>query len=200
MRKLVLASTSSYRASALERLGLSFEMADPAVDETPLPGEAADSLALRLAHAKAAAVADRFDDAIVIGSDQVGICAGRLLHKPGSGAKAIEQLCSLSGKNAEFYSAVAVHDATSGRREGQTVCTRLTFRAISTAAATHYVSQDNPIDCAGSFKVESLGLALFHKVQADDPSALIGLPVIALLDQLSAYDINPLQPPLVAAR
>ena len=195
MQNLILASTSIYRAEALSRLGLAFDIEASAVDETPLPAESPNDLAMRLAHAKAAAVAAKHADAVVIGADQVGELNGERLGKPGSSDAAVAQLQRLSGRQARFHSAVAVHDASTGKRFGTVVTTDLEFRTISATMAANYVAMDNPVDCAGAFKVESAGIALFKRVVSDDPSALIGLPMIALLDALAECGINPLLPP-----
>lgn len=194
MQKLILASTSPYRAEALTRLGLRFTAKAPDVDEHAPASEPPATLALRLAHAKAAAVAVEYPDAVVIGSDQVGDCNGQRLSKPEAPQPAVRQLSQLSGQQATFYTAVAVHHQAGGVHLGQVVETRLKFKAFSEAEARYYVNIDNPIDCAGAFKVEALGIALFERVTADDPTALVGLPVIALLEQLAACGINPLRP------
>jgi septum formation protein len=203
MRKLILASTSPYRAQALQRLGLNFTAQASDVDEYALSRQSPEqhggsetlaALALRLAHAKAAAVAAQHRDAVIIGADQIGELHGNRLGKPGSRTAAVEQLCQLSGQHAQFHSAVAVHDTVTGARQGCVVTTELEFRAFSSDAAQYYVDLDNPIDCAGSFKVEAAGIALFRRISCDDPSALVGLPMITLLDQLERCGISPLQP------
>ena len=194
MRHLILASTSTYRAQALSRMGLAFEVEASAVDETALSGESPTDLAIRLAHAKAAAVAAKHADAVVIGADQVGEVQGEPLGKPGSVRAAVDQLERLSGHQARFHSAVAVHDTATGKRLGKVVTTDLQFRDISPAMAANYVAMDKPLDCAGAFKVEAAGIALFTRVVSEDPSALIGLPMIALLDALAECGINPLLP------
>ena len=194
MQKLILASTSPYRAEALRRIGLPFTVQAPHVEESALASEAAADLALRLAHAKAAAVAAEHANAVVIGSDQVGDCNGVQLSKPGQSEAAVAQLSKLSGQQATFYTAVAVHAPGRNLKLGEVVTTQLHFRTLSEAEIRQYVSVDNPIDCAGSFKVEALGITLFERVTADDPTALVGLPMIALLHQLAACGINPLQP------
>jgi septum formation protein len=192
-RPLILASTSRYRAQLLQQLQVEFTIANPQVDETALPGESADTLALRLAHAKAAAVADAHPEAVVIGADQVGACDGRLLTKPMSPHAAERELLALSGRAAHFYSAVAVHHADEAN--GAVVRTDLTFRQLTEQAVAYYVSVDNPIDCSGAFKIESLGISLFRSVNSNDPSALVGLPLIALVSMLTTCGIHPLQAP-----
>jgi len=193
-QKLILASSSPYRAAALERLGLTFSVHPAHVDESPLANEPAHTLALRLAHAKAAAIAIEHPQAVVIGSDQVGQCDGILLGKPGSVNAAVAQLSSLSGKTATFYSAVAIHHWASEIQLGETVITQVRFRRFCEDEARIYVELDHPIDCAGSFKAESLGICLFEEIQSADPTALIGLPIIATLRHLRVCRINPLQP------
>jgi len=194
MKKIILASGSVYRARALTQLGLEFKVESANIDESAIAGELPHQVALRLAHAKASKVAQHHTDAVIIGADQVGECNGRRLHKPGDSDTAVGQLCKLSGQHAEFFSAVVVHDLKAQRTYEEVVTTRLQFRAFSPAEARNYVALDQPFDCAGGFKVESAGIALFSHVAAEDPSALIGLPMIALLKQLAACDINPLQP------
>ena len=191
-QQIVLASTSRYRADALKQLRLSFTTADPQTQEIPQAGEQPNDLALRLAHQKAAAVAQHYPQAIVIGADQVGYCQGQQLSKPGTIDNAVAQLCAVSGQRAQFYSALALHDPLHNRCLDAVVVTELTFRQISTSQAQHYVAVDNPLDCAGAFKVESLGIALFTEVRSNDPSALIGLPLIALVDMLNQCGIHPL--------
>jgi len=175
---LVLASTSRYRAELLARLGVPFETAAPAVDETPLPGETPANVAQRLALAKARAVAGARPDRWVLGSDQVPSADGRILGKPGNRENAIAQLTSFSGKSVVFYTAVAL-------ASGSTVLTALDttivrFRALSRAEIERYLDAEPAFDCAGSFKVEGLGIALFEAIEARDPTALIGLPLIAV--------------------
>lgn len=174
----VLASTSRYRLELLQRLGLAPDCARPEVDETPLPGEHPQALAVRLAHAKAAAVAARQPGRWVIGSDQVAELNGRPLGKPGSVEGAHAQLAAMSGQ------AVAFHTAVSLQRDGQVLAacdlTRVHFRALDAATIARYVAAEQPLDCAGSFKCEGLGISLFEAIENRDPTALIGLPLIAL--------------------
>jgi septum formation protein len=183
-RRLVLASTSPYRRQLLERLQVPFEVANPRVDETPAPGESPDALCLRLAVAKAKAVAAAFPDALIIGSDQVAVLDGQALSKPGDHANAVAQLRAMRGRTIRFLTAVAVHDAASGATRSRTVPTEVAFRDCSDAAIERYLALDQPYDCAGSAKSESLGIALIRSLRGDDPNALIGLPLIALVDLL----------------
>lgn len=178
MDTLILASTSPYRRDLLARLRLPFATARPQVDETPGVDEAPDALALRLARCKAEAVAAAQAGAWVIGSDQVAACDGRSLGKPGSRAAAIAQLQAMSGRDVLFHTAVAVlRDRAPARLHLDT--TRVRFRALSPAEIERYVDAEQPWDCAGSFKSEGLGITLFDAIHSDDPSALIGLPLIA---------------------
>lgn len=192
---LILGSSSRYRATALQTLGLSFQQISPNVDESPRTGEAPSDLALRLAQDKARHLARRHPDAVVIGSDQVGTCEQRLLSKPGTPAKAIQSLLQSSGKLATFYTALALaRTSANGKIEvtGDISLTKLKFRDLSTEQIAFYVEQDMPTDAAGAFKAEGLGISLFDYVRAEDPSALIGLPLIALTTRLREFGIDPL--------
>ena len=192
---LILGSSSRYRATALRTLGLSFRQISPNVDESPHTGETPSNLALRLAQEKARHLARRHPDAVVIGSDQVGICEQRLLSKPGTPAKAIQSLQQSSGKLAIFYTALALaRTGPNGKIEvtGDLSLTQLKFRHLSTEQIAFYVEQDMPTDAAGAFKAEGLGISLFDYVRADDPSALIGLPLITLTTRLREFGIDPL--------
>ena len=190
VRRLVLASTSPYRKGLLERLGLAFDVAAPGVDETGLPGETPAATACRLADAKARAVAARYADALVIGSDQVADAGGIAIGKPGDHPAAVAQLRALAGRTIVFHTAVALVDAASQRGQLRLVDVRSTFRALSAAAIEDYLRRERPYDCAGSVKSEGLGIALFDRIESDDPTALIGLPLIALTDMLHAEGID----------
>ena len=179
-RRLVLASTSAYRKALLERLALAFVVAAPQVDERPLGGEAPADTALRLAALKAQSVRAAHRDALIIGSDQVATGAGRLLGKPGDHANAARQLRSLSGKSADFHTAVALLDAANGRVQTEVVPCRVHFRQLDDARIESYLRREQPFDCAGSAKAEGLGIALIARIETDDPTSLIGLPLIAL--------------------
>ncbi len=176
-KRLILASTSRYRADALRTLNLTFTAVDPETEEQASEAEKPGALALRLAHSKAAAVIKNNPGCVVIGSDQVGYCNGRVLHKPGNASAAVEQLTGCSGQLATFYTAVAVHDDT--QRLSTVVPTELLFLQLSRQDIEHYVTAEPAFDCAGGFKIEGLGISLFKSVSAADPSALIGLPLIA---------------------
>jgi len=179
--RIVLASTSRYRAELLRRLLSDFEQVAPGVDEFVEPGEAPDERAARLARLKALAVAEKISDAIVIGSDQVAELDGRVLDKPGSAAIARAQLQMCSGHAAQFHTSVCVLDTRRGRHAAQaTDLTRVVFRTLSADEITRYVERERPLDCAGGFKAEALGISLFDRIEGTDPTALIGLPLIAL--------------------
>lgn len=179
MSTLILASTSAYRRALLERLGLAFATARPEVDESPLPSELPQNLAERLALGKAEAVLARSeDDAWVIGSDQVAELDGRPLGKPGSHAAAVGQLRSMSGRAVRFLTALCLA-GPGGRRLRALDVTTVRFRTLSEDEIERYVAREQPLDCAGSFKSEGLGIALFDEIDSRDPTALIGLPLIA---------------------
>ena len=179
MARLVLASTSRYRRELLERLRLSFDVARPDVDETASPGESPRNLAIRLAQAKACAVATQLaDDAWALGSDQVAEVEGRALGKPGGRAAAIAQLDSMSGRIVRFHTALCLAHAD-GLTFADIDLTEVHFRALTDAEIERYVDAEQPFDCAGSFKSEGLGIALFERIDNRDPSALVGLPLIA---------------------
>lgn len=184
-RRIVLASTSRYRRALLERLGLAFECADPQADEASLTGEAPAATARRLAEAKARAVAPRYPQDLIIGSDQVASCGGVRLEKPGNHDNAVRQLTAMSGKTAQFDTAVAVLDAVSGRLNSQVVGCRVTFRVLSAPQIERYLQLEQPYDCAGSAKAEGLGITLIERIDTDDPTSLIGLPLIALTELLA---------------
>ena len=176
--RLILASTSRYRRELLARLRLPFEVASPETDESPLPGETPLALARRLAAAKAAAIAVRAIDAWVIGSDQVAELDGIALGKPGSRDGALRQLESMSGREVVFRTAVSVVNGDGRAFQGEDTTT-VRFRALDAQAIARYVDAEQPFDCAGSFKSEGLGIVLFDAIVSQDPTALIGLPLIA---------------------
>ena len=184
LRRLVLASTSLYRKALLDRLGIPFEVAAPHADERPLGGEDAADTALRLAQLKAQSVRAAHRDALIIGSDQVATSAGHLLNKPGNHATAARQLRSVSGKSADFHTAVVVLDAANGAVQSRVVPCRVFFRRMDEERIEKYLQREKPYDCAGSAKVEGLGIALIARIETDDPTSLIGLPLIALSEML----------------
>ncbi len=178
--RIVLGSTSRYRAELLRRLLPDFEQTAPGTDETPRPGEAPAARALRLAVAKAEAVAREYRNALVIGSDQVAEINGLVLDKPGSAGRARIQLAASSGRDVHFHTALCLLDTRDGRRHTHVDHTRVRFRELDAAEIARYVEREQPLDCAGSFKCEGLGISLFEAIDNHDPSALIGLPLIAL--------------------
>ena len=189
-RALVLGSTSRYRREALARLGLPFEVSAPDIDETPIPGELPVATALRLSEAKARAVAARYGDALVIGSDQVADCDGRAVSKPGDRATAQRELRALSGRTIVFHTGVALVDARTGRCQREMVDVVSVFRALNDGEIDAYLEREAPYDCAGGVKSEALGIALFERITSDDPTALVGLPLIALCRMLRAEGVN----------
>jgi septum formation protein len=189
MPRIVLASTSPYRRELLQRLRLPFDAAAPRVDETALPGEAPRVSARRLAQAKAEAVAKGLADAIVIGSDQVAELDGAALNKPGDHAAAVDQLARLQGRSATFHTALCVASGGGARVEVDCVPTVVRFRPLSRSQIEAYLRADRPYDCAGAAKIESLGIALVASVCSDDPTALVGLPLIRLTTMLAALGI-----------
>lgn len=190
LARLVLASTSPYRRELLERLRLPFETASPEADESPHPNEQPEELALRLARAKAHAVKSAYPDHLVIGSDQVAVAATTILDKPGTPDKAFAQLASMRGRNVAFHTALCLLNSGTGREQTGIVTINVLMRDYSDAQIERYLEADKPYNCAGSAKIESLGIALVEKFEGDDPTALIGLPLIALCKMLRAEGID----------
>lgn len=189
-RAVVLGSTSRYRRELLQRLGLPFEVAAPEVDETPLPGEAPAALAQRLALAKARAVAERFPEAVVIGSDQVADLAGEPLGKPGTHERAVLQLRRMRGQTVVFQTALAVVCRASGFERQDIAPVRVAFRELDDGEIERYLLAEQPYDCAGSAKSEGLGIALLERIDSDDPTALVGLPLIRTCQMLRAAGVR----------
>lgn len=189
-KKLVLASTSPYRRELLSRLGIPFAIANPHTDERPLPGEAPTATALRLAEAKARAVAAQHPDALIIGSDQVAEADGRTFGKPGSHERAAAQLRELSGKTVNFFTGLCLLDTETGRAEVRGVSTLVGFRNLDDAEIESYLTREPAYDCAGSAKSEGLGIALLSRIEGSDPNALVGLPLIALCDLLRRHGVR----------
>lgn len=181
-RRLLLASGSAYRKALLERLGLPFETFSPDIDEAPLAGEAPADTALRLSVLKAKAGAQRGD--VIIGSDQVASCGGKRYDKPGDHANAVRQLRELSGKTVEFHTAVTVLESKSRKLQSRVVPCRVTFRTLDEPRIQAYLEREKPYDCSASAKAEGLGIALIRRIDTDDPTSLIGLPLIALSEML----------------
>ena len=183
-RRLVLASTSKYRKALLERLGLAFETASPGVTEDALANEAPPQTALRLSVLKARSVQDRFPDALIIGSDQVAAAGAQRYDKPGSHETAARQLAALSGRAVDFHTAVTLLDATTSSMESRVVGCRVHFRSLDQRRIESYLRREQPYDCAAAAKAEGLGIALIARIDTDDPTSLIGLPLIALCEML----------------
>jgi septum formation protein len=192
---LILASTSRYRRELLERLRVPFTVHSPEVDESPLPGETPADMALRLALAKARSVAALAPDAVVIGSDQVADLDGKPVGKPGTHDRAVQQLRAMSGREVTFQTAVAVVAAARGHEDARLAPVRVRFRRLDDDEIERYLRQEQPYDCAGSAKCETLGIALLEAIESDDPTALVGLPLIRTCALLRAAGIDPLGPP-----
>ncbi len=187
---LVLASTSPYRRTLLERLRVPFTTASPKVDELPRPGESPRALAQRLAIAKAEAVSKLNPSAWVIGADQVAECDDDILGKPGTAERARMQLAVCSGRVVTFHTAVRVNRGSEAHTHVDV--TRVKFRVLTTEEIERYVELDNPLDCAGSFRSEGLGIVLFERVETEDPTALIGMPLLWLAGALRKVGFDPL--------
>ena len=183
-RQLILASGSRYRKELLGRLGLAFEVALPDVDESPRPQESPADTALRLSISKARSLQASRRDALIIGSDQVASSGGQRFDKPGNHENARRQLRELSGKTAQFDTAVALLDARNDSVQTRVVPCRVTFRALDEALIERYLEKEKPYDCAGAAKAEGIGIALIARIETDDPTSLIGLPLIALSEML----------------
>ncbi len=188
-RTLVLASTSPFRSELLQRLGVPFETFAPQVDESHRPGESAAQLVRRLSEAKARAAAGVFPDALIIGSDQVAVCGDDILGKPGSHDNARRQLARLAGQRVSFLTGLCLFDARNASLRLDLVPYHVRFRALTQAQIDRYLRAEQPYNCAGSFKSEGLGISLFEAMEGEDPSALIGLPLIRLVSWLNEAGI-----------
>ncbi|MCK9606515.1 MAG: Maf family nucleotide pyrophosphatase [Methylomonas sp.] len=187
MQNLVLASSSKYRGQILNKLQLPFTSCGSAVNENPFPNERPNCLALRLATAKAQAVANTHPRHLIVGSDQVAVCEGILLGKPGDREGALRQLKLQSGKKVTFYTGICVLDSGSGILKTDLDTCHVFFRDLNEAQINRYLDKEQPYDCAGSFKSEGYGIALFSKIEGEDPNALIGLPLIKLINLLNQF-------------
>jgi septum formation protein len=187
---LVLASGSAYRKELLSRLQLPFEVALPDIDETPRPGEPPSATALRLAREKAAAVAAKMPGRIVIGSDQVATLDDEQIGKPGNHANALAQLQKMRGREVVFHTALCVHDGRTGQAQVEDIQTIVTFRDLPDAELDAYLRIEQPYDCAGSAKNEALGIAILERIDSSDPTALTGLPLIALTGMLRKIGVS----------
>jgi len=184
MPTLVLASSSPYRRDLLARLRMPFEVMSPDVDETPLAKEAPQDTALRLAQLKARAVSDKFRDALIIGSDQVALLGEQQIGKPHTFENAKKQLQAASGRSMVFHTALCLYNSRSGNMQTRVVPITIQFRTLSDAVIERYLAAEQPYNCAGSAKSEGLGIALIARFEGEDPNALVGLPLIALVDML----------------
>jgi len=195
--QLILASSSPFRKSQLEKCRLSFSQFSPEIDETPLVLESIADMVLRLGEQKALKIAETHANALIIASDQAALCDGLILGKPGNHQKAIEQLQFMRSKKTVFYTSVILLNANTKNIQKKVVTTEVTLKALSNQQIENYLKLDQPYQCAGSFKSESLGVALFDKIESEDPNALMGLPMITLIKFLTAEGCDPLMQHLV---
>lgn len=192
MKSIILASTSPYRQQLLKKVGLPFLAIAPDVDETPVLKESAEALVIRLAHAKAQAVSIEYHQHLIIGSDQVCVIDGEIMGKPLTFDHAFKQLKSASGNKVTFYTGLCLLDSATGQYKVQCELFNVYFRPLSAQEIENYLRKEEPYQCAGSFKSEGLGIALFDKLEGRDPNTLIGLPLILLLEMLRPHGFNPL--------
>lgn len=192
MQPIILASSSPYKKMLLQRLGIEFTCAAPDIDESPLPGETAIAMAQRLAEEKAQRIAWDYPQAIVIGADQVEELDGAILGKPGNHQRAVAQLSAQSGRTVLFHCGISVAQINQGEltQQSRVNSTEVCFRTLSAQQIEDYLIADQPYDCAGSFKAEALGISLFAAVNSNDPSSLVGLPLIDLCSILGEWDIK----------
>jgi septum formation protein len=190
MQQLVLGSTSPFRRQLLEKLGLTFDTASPETDETQLEGETPEQLVARLAEAKARAVAGQYPEALIIGSDQVAVNGTEILGKPHNHEKAMEQLRNASGKHVRFLTGLCLYNAATDKAQVEVVPFDVVFRELSDEMIDNYLKAEQPYNCAGSFKSEAMGIALFERLEGEDPNTLIGLPLIRLVRMLEAEGIR----------
>ncbi len=190
MQPIILGSSSPYRSELLAKLKLPFSTASPNIDESPLMGESPAQLVLRLAENKARKVAESNLSALVIGSDQVAVLDGEILGKPGTAENAVKQLMAASGKTVTFLTGLALYNAANQQMQSIVEPFEVNFRSLSETQIRRYVNLEQPLDCAGSFKSEGLGISLFSELRGSDPNSLIGLPLIRLTDMLAAQGVN----------
>jgi len=195
MHRLLLASSSPYRQQLLSRLRIPFDSCAPQVDETPLPGEGAEQLVRRLAEAKARALAGRFPDQLIIGSDQAAVLGEQILGKPHTFERARRQLQAANGNSVRFLTGLALLDSRSGRIQVDCIPFTVHFRQLSNTQIERYLQLEQPYDCAGSFKAEGLGICLFRATEGEDVTSLVGLPLIRLVDMLHAEHLEIPGPP-----
>ena len=190
MPTIVLASSSPYRQQLLQKLGLEFTAIAPDVNEEPQKGEPPEALVTRLAEAKARAISEQFPKALIIGSDQVAVLDHKVLGKPGNHQRAKEQLKAASAKRVTFLTGLCLHNTATGHTQVDLVPFHVQFRKLTDVQIEHYLLREQPYNCAGSFKSEALGIALFKSLEGEDPNALIGLPLIRLIDILKMEGID----------
>ena len=190
VQQLVLGSSSIYRRELLQRLQIPFEVCNPEIDETPLAEEGPDATALRLAAAKTRAVAVNYRDALIIGADQVAVLEGIQLGKPLNRMNATRQLRSLRGKEVVFHTALSLFNSRTGDMQSRLIPSRVKFRELSDRQIDNYLDREQPYHCAGSAKAEGLGIALIEHIISEDPTALIGLPLIALVEMLTRAGVE----------
>lgn len=190
MQPLILGSSSPYRSELLAKLMLPFTTASPNIDESPLTGELPEQLVLRLAENKARKVAERNLSALVIGSDQVAVLDSKILGKPGSTENAFKQLKAASGKTVVFLTGLALFNAANRQMQSLVEPFEVRFRNLTDAQIRRYIELEQPLDCAGSFKSEGLGISLFSELRGSDPNSLVGLPLIRLIDLLAAQGVS----------
>ena len=194
MQQLILGSSSPFRAELLAKLGLPFTTASPDIDESPLENEQAEQLVKRLSEQKARAIGQHYTNALIIGSDQVAILDGQILGKPDNHINAVKQLTTASGKTVLFLTGLALLNSKTGQIHSLVEPFEVSFKTLSLAQIEFYLQQEQPYQCAGSFKSEGFGISLFYKLRGDDPNSLIGLPLIRLIELLKAEGIDILQP------
>ena len=190
MQPLVLASSSPYRRALLDKLQLPYRCHSPEIDESRSPGENATQLVMRLAEEKARAVADQHPGSVIIGSDQVAVLNDTILGKPGTKQNAITQLQQASGQRVTFLTGLCTLDTRHNHIQTEVIPFHVHFRPLTTEMIENYIDKESPLDCAGSFKSEGLGIVLFEKLEGEDPNALIGLPLIRLISMLNKININ----------
>lgn len=193
MKSIVLASTSEFRQGLLKKLGLPFLTAAPNIDESPVLNESAEALVTRLAHDKAGALRELYPQHLIIGSDQVCVIDGKICGKPYNFDNAVEQLRAASGKCVTFYTGLCLLDSSNGHYDIHCEPFKVHFRQLTDHEIANYLNKETPYQCAGSFKSEGLGIALFDRLEGRDPNTLIGLPLILLLEMLRKHGINPLE-------
>lgn len=188
--KLILASTSPFRKAILDKLGVDFDIASPEVDETALTNETPQQLVERLSIAKAKAVADKVDSALVIGSDQVSVIDGAIIGKPHTHENAVKQLQNASGKTVSFYTGLCLYNSSTDQYQSEVIPFNVVFRHLSEQQIERYLKKETPYNCAGSFKSEALGIVLFEKLEGEDPNTLMGLPLIRLVKMLEKENFS----------